>query len=178
MIITLVGTNTFLVQLELKKLTSDFVGKYGDISLERLDGEETTYEKLSESLQSLPFLSERKLVVVKNPAANKQFSEKFEQLLETIPQTTDVVLIEPKPDKRTVFYKTLQKHTDFRDFPELYAQEMPKWLVSQVSLQGATLKMEDAAYLVQRIGPKQQLLSKELEKLLLYKSTINRETID
>ena len=70
MIKTIVGPNTFLVQLELKKLTSEFVGKHGDMSVERLDGEEATFEKLTQSLQSLPFLSPKKLVIIKSPSAN------------------------------------------------------------------------------------------------------------
>src|SRR3990167_5781347 len=110
-VITLAGPNTFLVQKELKKLTADFVKKHGDLALERLDSEETAHEKLAESLQSLPFLASNKLVVIKKPSANKQFAENLEQLIKNIPDSTDVLLVEPKPDKRTVLYKMLKKHT-------------------------------------------------------------------
>src|SRR3989344_7820686 len=125
MIITITGTNTFLVQTELKKLTSEFDKKYGDMAVERLDGEEASYEKLAESLQSPAFLSPAKLVIIKNPSQNKQFGEKFESLLSTIPENIEVILVESKLDKRTAFYKILQKKTDFREYVELSAQDLP-----------------------------------------------------
>jgi DNA polymerase III delta subunit len=178
MIISIVGPNTFLLQQELKKLVKDFVDKHGDLALERLDGEEVSFEKLTAVLQSLPFLSAKKLVIIRSPSANKEFSEQLETLLPTIPETNDIVLVELRPDKRTVFYKTLKKHTDFHEFNELREQEMPKWLVEQASIQGATLKMGDAAYLVQRVGANQNLLSNELKKLLIYNPDITRATID
>jgi DNA polymerase-3 subunit delta len=178
MILTLVGPNTFLVQQELNRLVADFVKAHGDLALERLDGEETSYEKIAESLQSLPFLASRKLVVLRCPSASEEFTEKFEQLIKNIPEGTSVILVEPKPDKRTAFYKLLKKTTDFNEYGELGERELPNWLVEQAGLQGGTLKLGDANYLVQRVGADQQLLSSELGKLLSYNPAITRSSID
>lgn len=178
MITVLTGVNGFMLQNELRQLVDAFIKEHGDIALERLDGEEAEYDRIREALESLPFLATRKLVVLKRPSANKQFLENFEKLLDELPESTDLIIAEPKTDKRSVYYKTLKKLNGFKEFNELDSSGMARWLVSQAKEQGGNLGMADANYLVDRIGINQLLLSKELEKLLLYSPEISRETID
>jgi DNA polymerase III subunit delta len=178
MVITLTGINSFLLKAELNRLVGEFVAEHGDFGLERLDGEEAAYDRISESVQSLPFLAGKKLVVLKNGGANKQFAENIEHILESMNETTDLILVEPKLDKRLSYYKTLKKKTDFKEFNELDGQGLANWLVRAVREQGGELKPADARYLLERVGANQQLLSNELDKLLNYQAKITRETID
>lgn len=177
MLITLTGTNSFQLQSELHQIIDAFVREHGDMGLERLDGEETTYERIRESLESLPFLADRKLVVLRAPGAQKQFAENAGALLTNVPENIDVILVEPKLDKRLSYYKLLKKKTDFKEFNELDAQQLVRWLVEQASADGGSLKSGDAAMLISRVGLNQQLLSKELEKLLLYNPQITEKSI-
>jgi DNA polymerase-3 subunit delta len=178
MIVTLTGENSFGLEAGLQRLTGAFVDEYGDLALERLDGQEAGFERLRESLAGLPFLAARKMVVLRAPSANKQFVEGFEQLFTGIPDTTDVVVIEPKLDKRLGYYKFLKKGTDFREFPELDQPGLVRYLVETTKAAGGSLSPGDARYLVERAGANQQLLSNELKKLLLYDPNITRRTID
>ena len=178
MIITLAGANNFGLRRELKQLVDAFVAEHGDLALERLDGQEADFKQMQEALSSLPFLSGRKMAVLRSPGTNKQFAEKFEQLAAEIPETTDVIIVEPKLDKRLSYYKFLKSKTDFRDFPELDINGLSRWLAETAKAQGGSLSPGDARYLADRVGAKQQLLSNELEKLLLYDTNITRRTID
>jgi len=178
MITTLAGTNHFMLQQELQRRVGVFVAEHGDLALEKLDGEEVNFERISESLQSLPFLASKKMVVLKKPSACKQFTEHIEQTLDSVPDTTDVIIVEPKPDKRSIYYKTLTKKTQCKEFPELSEDELVRWLVMAAKDQGGSLNKTDATYLIQRLGTDQSLLAHELAKLLDYQSDINRQTID
>lgn len=178
MIITLTGENSFSLQKELDKIASGFIEQHGDLALERLDGEEAELAKIREAVTSLPFLAAKKLVVLRAPGANKQFAEQAEQILEQVPESNEIILVEPKLDKRTAYYKFLKKDTDFREFPELDQYGLANWLAAAAKDGGGSLSPADARYLVERVGPNQQLLSGELEKLLLYDSKITRRTID
>ncbi len=175
MIITLTGENTFGLQRELDKAVKDFIKQHGDLALERLDGEEVELAKIREAATSLPFLASKKLVVLRAPGANKQFAEQAEQILEDIPETNEIILVEPKLDKRTAYYKYLKNDTDFREFPEMDQHGLANWLTTVAKEKDGSLSPADARYLVERIGPNQQLLSNELEKLLLYDSKIDRQ---
>jgi DNA polymerase III delta subunit len=178
MVITLTGENSFSLQQALAQITNGFVKEHGGLALERLDGQEADFDKTREALTGLPFLSGKKLVVLRAPSTNKQFTEKFEQILAAVPETNDVIIVEPKLDKRLSYYKYLKKQTDFREFPELDQQGLANWLVKAAKEQAGLLGSADARYLVERVGAKQQLLSNELDKLLLYDPKITRQTID
>jgi DNA polymerase-3 subunit delta len=178
MILTLTGSNNFSLQAKSKRLIADFVNKYGDLALEKIDGQETSIDKISEALTSLPFLAERKMVILREPGTNKQFAEQAEQLFDNLPETTDVILVEPKLDKRLSYYKFLKKNTDFNEFPELDQNDLSRYLVESAKGKNGSISSSDARYLVERVGAIQQLLANELEKLLLYDPKITRQTID
>lgn len=178
MIMTLTGENSFALRAQLRKLTGDFIEKYGDLAVEQLDGEETSFEKMQEALTSLPFLASQKMVVLSTPGANKQFAERLEQILPEIPETTYAILVEPKLDKRGSYYKLLKKQTDFQEYTRLDERALAKWAVTYAKEQGAALSLTDATYLIARIGTGQQRLSREIEKLAVAAKTINKQTID
>jgi DNA polymerase-3 subunit delta len=129
------------------------------------------------SLQSLPFLTDRKLVVLREPGKQKDFAENIATILENMPETTDVIIVEPKLDKRLSYYKTLKKQTDFREFAELDANSLTRWAVEYVKMRGS-LSLADAKFLIDRVGANQQLVKNELDKLLTYSTTISRQTIE
>ncbi len=172
------GENGFGLQADLKRLTSAFLNLHGDLALERLDGQEADITQIGEALTGLPFLAARKMVVLRAPGANKQFAEQAEQLLGNVPETTDVILVEPKLDKRLSYYKFLKSKTDFREFPQLDQNGLARWLADMAKGQGGSLSPADANYLVERAGSNQQLLASELEKLLIYEPKISRQSID
>ena len=178
MIRILSGTNTFLLRSELSRLVHDFVAEHDETALERLDCTEATYERVREAMQSLPFLTPRKLVVLESPSALKQFQEHFDKLLKELPETTDLVIVEPKLDKRTGYYKQLKKQEGFQEFADMDEAGLSKWLVSEATGKGAKLTPADAKYLIARAGANQQLLASELETLSLRDAQITRPTID
>jgi len=174
----LTGTNNFGLRAELRKLVAAFVAEYDDMALERLDGDETGFERLHEALQSLPFLTERKMVVLQAPGNNKQFAENIESLLRELPDTTSLIIVEPKLDKRSSYYKFLKKQTGFQEFNELDERGLARWLSDLAKEKQAAISQSDALYLVSRVGTNQQSLASELEKLSLYSSKIDRKAIE
>ena len=140
MVTTLTGTNSFLLRAELDRRVAAFVDEHTDMGLEKLDGDEAEYSRMVDAVQNLPFLAARKLIMLRNPGANKEFAEKFEALLETIPETNDVLIYEPKLDKRSSYAKLLQKKTDLKTFNELGERELPTWLVAEAKSRGGSLK--------------------------------------
>lgn len=178
MITALTGTNSYQLRNELRRLTDEFVAEHTEMGLEKLDGEEDSYNRMREALESLPFLAGRKLVVLQNPGASKEFAVRAAELLAEIPDTTDVVIVEPKPDKRTAYYKFLKKNAELREFNELDENGLARWLVDQAKEQGGTLVLSDARYLVGRVGTNQQLIANELAKLISYNPQVTRQTIN
>lgn len=178
MVTVLTGENSFLLQRELRGIVAAFIAEHGDLALEKLDGEEASFERLQESLQSLPFLAAKKLVVLRSPSANKQFTEAAETLFKELPEITDVVVVEPKLDKRMGYYKFLKKSTDFREFPQQDGRGLSKFVQDETQRLGGTITPQAAQYLVERVGLNQQLIASEVQKLVLFDASITQASIN
>lgn len=178
MIITLSGSNSFALKRRLNELVGRFVAEQGDLALERFEGDEAKAQDIVDSVQSLPFLASKKMVVIRNGGINKDLVDSVEQIIKTAGDTTDVIFYEPFPDKRTSYYKTLQKKTKLEEFNELDNRGLAAWLVKEAKHREGEIKLIDADYMVERLGPNQNLLSNELDKLLLYDNRVTRRIID
>lgn len=178
MIITLSGNNDFEVKTRLMKLVDDFLHENDEFALEKLDAVGLEYENIHDAVASMPFLTTKKMVVIRGIAQNKEVVEKIEQIIDAVSDSTDLVFVEPHADKRTVFYKSLKKLTTFEEYAELDASGLAKWVVAESQARGGKLSPSEAAYLVERVGANQLALSNELDKLLAYQPSINRQSID
>ena len=172
------GLNTFLLQSSLQTIQSDFRSKYGDFAIEKIDVSDTSVGNILDILGAMPFLTERRLVIMHGLVANKLATEHIQKILEGVSEQTDVIFVEPKLDKRSALYKTLKKQTDFKEFLQIDTQSAPQWLVQQATERGGTLSLADARYMVQRMGANQMALSNQLDVLLLYSLNIDRKAID
>lgn len=178
MITTLTGENETLRMQAQQQIIDAFVRTHGDMGLERIDGEESSYERMHAAAQSLPFLAGRKLVVLRAPGANKEFIESFDQFMQDVAETNDVLIIEPKLDKRLAYYKRLKKDTDFKEYKLLDGPALAAFAVQYVKARGGSLSSNDARLLVERVGDNQLIVQHELDKLLAYSAAISRQTIE
>lgn len=178
MIITLSGSNFYLLKRRLDELISKFTAEHGGLALEKIDAEEAEGRAVLDAVQSLPFLSARKLVIVRNMSANKSASGQIEQIIDSAGESTDIIFYEPSPDKRSSYYKVLKSRTQFEEFNEMDIRALAEWLSEEAQKQGGELSPADATYLVDRVGANQEQLANELAKLLTYDPKINRANID
>lgn len=178
MVVALVGTNWFGVKHRLNSLIANFVAEHGDLALERLDAEDASYAQILGAVESLPFLASKKMVVVYNLSASKDAAEQLEQLIDRAGDTTDLIIVESKVDKRSVYYKQLKKLKGFEEFNDPDARSLADWLITEAASLGAKLSPGDAQYLVDRVGASQTALASELEKLAQYNTHISRQNID
>lgn len=178
MIVVLTGANTFLLQKSLRDIISKFVENSGD-SIERFDAQElTSADNILDAVRSISFLEPKKLVIVRNFSQNKDVNLKIDEIVEQTADSTDLILVDQKLDKRTSMYKFLKKECDVRSFEALQPHELEKWLAVQAKELGADINSQNIRFLVDRIGPNQQLLNNELGKLTLHSKIINKEAIE
>lgn len=178
MVITLSGSNYYLLKKRLDELTGKFLKEFGEMALEKIDGEEAEPGAVLEAVQSLPFLSPRKMVIVRSGASSKDISGQIEQIIDSAGDSTDVVFYEPSIDKRSSYFKVLKTRTQFEEFKDLDPAGLANWLVAEAEKRGGKLNLADAKYIVERVGLNQELLANELEKLLIYDDIVSRDNID
>lgn len=178
MIITLSGSNHYMINNELKNILSDFADQNGSMAIEQIDGGEAEFQSVTESLTNLSFLTPNRLIILKRGSNNKQFIDSVEKVLENIPSTNTIVIVEPNIDKRLSYYKSLKKLTEFKNYEDLEFGQLARWIDEKVKQQGGTINNNDARYLVELVGIDQMRLANEVKKLLSYQNEITRDSID
>jgi DNA polymerase-3 subunit delta len=178
MIRTLTGKNSYKLHAYLQERVDEVLAVAGELAIERLDASEVSIDTLLQSVQSLPFLVDRKLIIITNVQSNTVLLERLPEVIDRTAESVEVLLVDPSFDKRKAAYKVLQKQTELHDFPEPQPRELPAWLVAEAKEVGASLSLSDAQYLVDRVGAHQQLLASELQKLCIYDPKITRATIE
>ncbi len=178
MILTLFGDDNFGLRAELTRLVAEFVARHGDLALERIDGDEATSEHILDALQNLPFLADAKMVVVESLEKHKELIEKLAEIMPNIPDATTVIFVQPKPDKRAQYYKSLQKNTTCKEFSAANERDLSGWIVERAKHANGEISRTDANYLAARVGVNKSLLANEIEKLTTYNPKISRAAID
>jgi DNA polymerase-3 subunit delta len=165
------GSDHYSAQQKVKHWTDEFIKKYGDLNMQTFQGEDFTASDFQESIATVPFLSEKKLIVIRDFLADAPTAELQEvaEMLEEIPDYNVVVFLERgKPDGRTAIYKRLNKIGQAIEFPDLEKFELVQWITKTVQTKGGAISSREAGLLAETVGADLWQMSHELEKLTLY----------
>lgn len=175
MITLLTGENSFEIDRALKKIAADFDGQP-----ERIDGSTLDIKQLPDLLMGATLFANKRLVIIKNLSENSSIWTEFSKWLPRISDDVTLVLVEPKPDKRTKTYKELQKAASVESFTvwgDRDSAQAEKWVSDEAKSLGFALDKQLAQFLVVRVGLDQWLLYQALEKLSVAES-VNKEVIE
>jgi len=165
MITLLVGENSFEIQRTLDDIISGFDG-----NVEKIEGSELQVSQLPDIFMGVSLFADKRLVVIRNLSENKSVWPVLDDWLTKISDDIHVVLVEPKPDKRTSTYKSLQKNADVYEFLEWSDRDVTaaeKWVAAEADKLGVDMNKKLIQTLVQWVGVDQWQLFHALEKLLL-----------
>jgi len=165
MITLLVGENSFEIQRALDDIISDFDG-----NVEKIEGSELQVSQLPDIFMGVSLFAEKRLVVIRNLSENKSIWPVLGDWTDKISDDIHLVLVEPKPDKRTSTYKTLQKIADVHEFIQWSDRDTnvaEKWVAAEAEKRGLQLNKKLIQTLVNWVGIDQWQLFYALEKLSL-----------
>ena len=149
----------------------------------RLDGRTANLDDLSSVTSAMPFLANRRLVVLTNPLARLNTpaaQKKFLDQLEKIPPTTALVLVETKPltqerEKKKGEFHWLEGWAEARaDRVYLKSFQLPKgvmlgrWIQEQAKKAGGQFTQPAADLLASLVAGDTRLADQEIHKLLAY----------
>lgn len=163
MITVLTGDNSFETARALRGLVSAFAG-----DAERYDGEDLQLSQLPDLLMGWTLFASERLVIIRDLSSNKQLWDVLPEWLERATSDVHVVLLEPKPDKRTRTYKELKKHATVKEFTAWGDRDVSlaeKWAATEAKSQNLELDRKAAQVLVERVGLDQWQLYHAIEKL-------------
>ncbi|MFA5792992.1 MAG: DNA polymerase III subunit delta [Candidatus Gracilibacteria bacterium] len=167
----MVGDDTFSLLEEATRWKNAFVEKFGNNDLEEFDGDSVSVEAIKGSLLATPFLSEKRLVILKNFLSSQktEISQKLIATLEKIPDTTFLLMTETaSPDKRTVAFKAISSLATNRLFLKPKGAQMNTWIIRHAESLGGKIDSSTAGYLANWVGDDLFSLYNEIQKLTLF----------
>lgn len=175
MLTLLTGDNSFEINEMIRRLADSFDGR-----AEKVDGSTLEFKNLPDLLMGGTLFAEKRLVILRDLSQNKSVWERLHEWLPRISDDIHLVLVDEKPDKRTVAYKELKKVADINEFHSWGDRDYgfaENWTVVRAKTLGIDLDKKIAHRIVERVGLDQWQLAQALEKVaLLDKVTI--EAID
>lgn len=139
-------------------------------------------DNIISACDTLPFMSENRLVAVKDSklfeAGRKDDSEKLKDYIQNIPESTVLCFVEDKADKRSGLYKEIKKYGCCAEFSFLKDRELIGWVCDEGK---GRIKSDVAEYLIKCVGTAMESLEGEIDKLLNYLpqgEPVTRQVID
>lgn len=156
------GRESFLSQWAVGALVEKFVNPaVMAMEFTQLDGKTTTLEEIRNSCETLPMLSERKLVLVADfpPLAgekSKGFGEAEEKELadyiKTLPDTTLLIFTSETADKRKKLFKVLAECGKAYDFSALPEKQLIGFIQKRLKLAEKTAKASSISRFIAGTG--------------------------
>lgn len=142
------------------------------MNITRLDGRGLKRDDLAAACEALPFLAERRLVVVTDGLKHSRSGKELEALrdyLAQAPPHCDLVFVETEDvDRRNMLYIQLKKLGEVREFPRPEGAALRRWLAERARRLGVRLEPDAATLLAELVGNDTRTLVTELEKLATY----------
>lgn len=169
------GEENYLKKYYEQKLKKALISDIAEVmNRDTFEGKNVSIETIIDSSETLPFMSEKRLVIVKSSelfqTGRKNDSEKMNEYIYSIPETTCIVFIEDNVDKRSKLYKKIQKEGHIVEFNSPKENELITWIQYNIKKYGNDIQPKTAVYMLRCVGTDMELLSNEMQKLLSYKN--------
>ena len=177
------GEEEFLQREALDRLIGLLVSPaHRDFDLDILHASRSSAMEIANRASTFPVVSQRRLVIVYDV---DKLAPPDKTLLLThlkgIPDSSCLVLVAARLDKRKKFYLDLEKAVEVVDFPKLYENQIPSWILNRVRSYRKNMNREAIQVLQNWAGNSLPDLANEIEKLALFvgeRKSINPEDVE
>ena len=152
-----------------------------------LDGQQLTLDQLRAVCETVPFLAERRLVIVngllgrfepksksrrrgKTASITNQQNEykSFASHITQIPDSTTLVLIDGRIKSSNPLLRELSAKAEVRSFPLLRDAKLRQWIQQRVTEAGGSISLQAADLLARFVGGNLWIMANEIDKLVLF----------
>ena len=183
----LYGAESYLIDLYAQKLSDIFVKENSGFNSTNFDGEKVSLKEISDLAESLPFFSEKRVVIINEPSKEILGDKDLESFLSDIPDFT-IIIFKIKSDsfnpEKTASHKKLLnfcgKYGGAISLGERKETDLIKYVITTVKRAETSIEKRQAQDIIAMCGNDMNKISYELAKLTAYanKEPITDEMIE
>ena len=179
MIFLIHGEDDFQSFEKLKFLKSGFIKKYGDLNISVYDEENSDVPKIYNDIMSVPFLSEKKMIVLEKLWSKwgKDDRRKVLDILIQVPETTILLFFEERSlDEKKAKTKDLAgllksiPPQNIFNFNKMNEREISQLINKKIKDKGYSIDYQAINTLSALIGNNSRQINQEIQKLMAYKT--------
>lgn len=178
----LYGSQAYLRNQYRDKIIKAFNPMGDELNVNRYSGEGVPVNEIIDLAETMPFMSDYRIIVVENSGLFKdgkaEDRDKLEEYLQNVCETTCIIFSEEEVDGRMKITKTIKSKGSVTQFEKLTDDMMRKWFMGKLRSENKMITNEAYDYFMKSQGTDMYKLTGELEKLLAYTYGRDAITID
>ncbi len=147
----------------------------GDMNTTSYCGKGINVNELIDIAETMPFLADKRLIVIEDADLYKEDAEKLAAYIPQIPESTIIVYSSEKIDKRSGIYKAASAKGYAVEFTSPDESSLTTWVLTKMKQEGKQITQGAVDLLFDRCGTDMVRLSSELDKLFGY--TYGRDSV-
>ena len=163
-----------------KKLRAAITGD-DTMNYNYFEGKGLDVNELISLADTMPFFSERRLILIEDSGFFKTSSEALAEYLPTMPDTTCIVFVEEAVDKRNKLYKKVKDLGHIAEMKRQDSAQLARWAATILAQNGRKITPSTMNLFLERVGDDMENIRMELEKLVCYtmgRDVITKEDVD
>ena len=140
------------------------------------EGKDINLGEIIDLAETLPFLSEHRVIFISNSGLFKSGGEKMAEYLADSNETAYFVFTEGEVDKRCKLFKTVQSRGYAAEFAVQDENTLKRWIAGVLNKEGKKITENTVQLLLTKTGTDMENIQMELEKLVCY--CMDKEVID
>ena len=176
----LYGTEEYLKKLYKNKLKTGIIGDEDTMNYTYFEGKSIEIPKVIEVAETLPFFSERRLILIQNSGLFKTAND-LADYIKTMPDYCYIVFVESEVDKRNRLYKAVKEVGYISEMNGMDEKDIQLWVAQLLKRGGKKITRDTLMYFLNKSGTDMEGMVQEVEKLICYamdKEVITVEDID
>ena len=182
------GEQELMINKMVDKLAKETLGEIDDFNLVIFDGYKTPLYEIVNDASTLPFMTEKKVVVIKNAYfltgenPKLEFEQSFEELTEYIENQNEGVtlifcVVTSKLDERKSLVKKIKEKAKIYSVDNVNKKDLPRIIKQMFEKKEINITNDALTEFVNRCGEDMYLISNEIEKLCCYKKELDLNDI-
>lgn len=172
----LFGEEAYLRRTYKNKLKNALVSKGDTMNFAYYEGKDVNPKEIIDLSETMPFLAERRVIMIENSGFFKNSCEELAAYLTDIPETTVLVFVEAEVDKRGKMFKAVKAHGRAVEMPVQGEDKLKTWAAGILKREGKNIRESTMNLFLTKAGTDMENIASELEKLICY--TTGRDIIE
>ena len=160
------GQEKYLIEYATTAIITEYLNEsFRDFNLSVFTKDNGFDDKIIESLETLPFMDERKVVIIRQ-ADSIDFSDRNLEKLIKLGSSEGIIVVLQYEKKNSKSYRKLKKHAAVATFDKINKVELRKWIVKRLKARGKVIDSRTLERLI------------DLSNYLGYRSKVNLYSLE